>query len=88
MKKSYCSFLPTQAPEIESCCQKHDQAYGYAGPEKGRKLADVELRECAISSGASPWIAWAAYVALRAFGWVRWYWVRFSRKIDPSKDLR
>lgn len=87
MKKSYCSFLPKQSDEVESCCQKHDQAYGVRGPATGRKRADLAMRQCFINRGMPPLQANLIYAAVRLFGWVRWYWIRFNnRKEDRGNQ--
>ena len=74
--KNYCTGLGKQPDGINSCCQKHDNAYGVNGPATGRKAADLALFQCFVKNGASPLKAFSAYVAVRVFGVVRWYYVR------------
>ena len=67
----------------EGCCDIHDIDYQLGGTAAERKIADIQLRECAAASAAnSGWLvqswaktrAWVMYVAVRMFGGRYWAW--------------
>jgi Protein of unknown function (DUF1353) len=63
------NFLPPW--EYPEAAIVHD--YLYRHPEiTSRALADRTHRKVMIENGAPAWKAWAAWLALRAFGWAAW----------------
>ena len=65
----------------EDCCNRHDIDYQLGGTAAERKIADIQLRDCAAASAAnSGWLvrswstvrAWVMYAAVRMFGGRYW----------------
>ncbi|BAU40033.1 hypothetical protein [Ralstonia phage RSP15] len=62
----YCNV--TRSRSLNSCCYKHDEAYGPEGT--GSRLeADRALRDCIRNQG-HPVKAQIYYIAVRLFGWI------------------
>lgn len=66
-----CTLFPDKG--IGACCITHDTAY--AEQLVTRWQADVALLICGAQAGY-PWRAIVAFAGVRAFGWIRWYWLR------------
>lgn len=61
-------FPPWEYPEAAVV---HDYLYGHPDIQS-RALADRTHRRIMIENGAPKWKAWAAWTALRTFGWIAW----------------
>lgn len=70
-----CTLFPDRG--LHSCCLEHDAAY--ARQAESRFVADNELLACGVAAGY-PYRAIVAFLLLRAFGWIRWHWIRLRRK--------
>lgn len=65
MAKTFCSGIPRMKLQVESCCERHDQAYHGSGMT--RKQADDALYYCIAQE--RPTFAYAVWLGVRLFGW-------------------
>lgn len=56
--------------QTQSCCEAHDYHYSKVSGVS-RLEADTRLLLC-VSSRGMPWRAIAMFIAVRAFGWLRY----------------
>lgn len=70
-----CTLFPDG--NYGGCCEAHDEAYR---TQTGtRRAADEALAECIAAKGR-PLVAFVVYYGVRAFGWMRWYWIRAANR--------
>lgn len=74
-----CTLFPDKG--IGDCCKEHDEYYR---TQPGTRLkGDRALLECGIRNGHRT-RATLAYAGIRLFGWIRWYWIKWTKPASPA----